>query len=64
LGLSYRFKVSSINTKAGAWQCPGRQDVEGAESPTFYSKSKQGKTGFQAAMMGVIKPMPTVTHFL
>jgi len=45
----------------GVWQHPGRHDTE---SSTSCSKGKQEKTGFQAARMRVLKPMPTMTHSL
>jgi hypothetical protein len=36
----------------------------GAENSISSSESRQDKTGFQAARMRVLKPMPTVTHLL
>jgi hypothetical protein len=60
LGLAYRF----IIIKVGAWQHPGRYRAQVAKRSTSSSKGKQEKTGFQAARMWVLKPMPTVTHFL
>ena len=50
--------------KAGAWQCPGKHGAGGAESSTSCSESKQEKIGFQEAKRRVLKPMPTMTHFL
>jgi len=57
-------KLQSIIIKAGAWQCPGRHGIGGAESSISCSKGKQKKTGFQAARKRVLKPTPTVTHLL
>ena len=57
-------KVQPIITKAGAWQHPVGMDVEGAESSTSCSEGKQEKIGFPGTRMRVLKPMPTVAHFL
>ena len=57
-------EVHSITIKAGAWQQPGRHGAGVAKSTTSYSESKPKKTGFQAARMRVLKPTPTVAHFL
>jgi hypothetical protein len=57
-------EVQSIIIKVGAWQCPGRHGIGGAESSTSCSKDNQ-KTDFQAARKRVFNPPPpTVTHFL
>jgi hypothetical protein len=47
----------------GAWQYPDRHGSRGTESSTSCSKGKQEKTGFQAARMRVLNPMPIVTYF-
>jgi hypothetical protein len=54
--------VQSI-IKVGTWQNPGKHDVGKAESSISHSKGKQ-KIGFQAGRTRILKPMPTVTHFL
>jgi hypothetical protein len=63
IGAGFQVNVRSIINKARAWQHPGRHGAGGAESSTSLSKDKQ-KTDFQAARTRVLKPMPTVTHFL
>jgi hypothetical protein len=57
-------EVQSVVIKTRVWQPPGRHGAGGAESYTPSSKSRQEKTGFQAARTRVIKSMPTVTHLL
>jgi len=57
-------EVQSIIIKVGTWQHPGRHGAGGAESSASSSEGRQEKTGFQAARMRVLKPVPTVTHFL
>jgi hypothetical protein len=57
-------KVQSITIKEGAWQDPGRYGAGGAEKSTSSSEGCLKKTGFQEARTRVLKPMPTVTHFL
>jgi hypothetical protein len=52
-------EVQSIIIKEGPWHHPGRP-----ESSISCSKGRQEETHFQAARMSVLKPMPTVTHFL
>jgi hypothetical protein len=48
----------------GAWQHPSRYGAGVVELLTSCSKDKQEKTGFQAARVRVLKPMPSVTHLL
>jgi hypothetical protein len=50
--------------KAEVQHRPGRHNVGRAEGSIPFSKEKQEKAGFQAARMRVLKPKPTVTHFL
>jgi hypothetical protein len=57
-------EVQSIIIKTGTWQHPGRHGTGGAESSTSSSGGCWQNTGFQAARMRVLKPMPTVTHLL
>jgi hypothetical protein len=57
-----RFNPLSLGRQA--WQCPGRLGSGGAESSTSCSVGRSENTGFQAARRRVLKPMPTVTHFL
>jgi hypothetical protein len=54
----------SIIIKVGAWQHPGRHGAGGAENSTSCSKGKQERIGLLAAKIRVLKPTPTVTHFL
>jgi hypothetical protein len=57
-------EVQSIITNTGIWQHPGRHGTGGSDNSTFSSEGCQRKTDFQAAEMRVLKPTPTVTHFL
>jgi hypothetical protein len=57
-------EVQSIIIKAKTWQHRGRHGTGGAESSTFSSESCYQNTGFQVARMKVLKPTPTMTHFL
>jgi hypothetical protein len=54
-------EVQSIIIKKGTWEHPGRHGARGLESSTSSYKGLQN-TGFQAARVRVLKPMPTVTH--
>ena len=56
-------EVQSIIIKVGTWQHPGRHGA-GVEGPTSSSEGWWQNTGFQAAIVRVLKPTPTVTHLL
>jgi hypothetical protein len=57
-------EVQSIIIQEGTWQHPGRHGAGGAESSTSSSEGCYKTTGFQAARIRVLKPIPTVTHLL
>ena len=56
--------VQSIIIKVGTWQHLARHGAAGAESPTSSFEGCWQNTGFQAARMGVLKPIPTVPQLL
>ena len=56
-------RSSPFSSCLETWQHAGQYGIGGAESSTSCSKVKQ-KTGFQEARLRVLKPMPTVIHFL
>ena len=55
LGLAYRFR-GSVHYHQGVSEAVSRQ--------AWCRRSCQEKTGFQVARMRVLKPIPTVIHFL
>jgi hypothetical protein len=57
-------EVQSIIIKVGTWQHPGRHSARGAERFTSLPEGCYQMTGFQAARMRVLKPIPTVKHLL
>jgi hypothetical protein len=57
-------RFSPLSSRQEAWQHPGRHGTGGAESSTSYSEGKQKTAVFQEARRRVLKPTPTVTHFL
>ena len=57
-------RFSPLSSQAGAWQHPGRHGEGGAESSTSSYEGCKQNTGFQAARMRVLKPIPTVPRLL